>query len=418
MEQQDWGSPRFVSEQFHRWYQANAKTIPAPTEIRSREFAFLQFGSKTMFRHIGFPDETAFRRYLAENSPAHCYHSSSYYQFPEADMAGKGWSGADLVFDIDADHFDLPCQHEHDKWKCRNCGAEGTGKPPEICKCGKAAFEEESWLCEHCLKAAKHETQKLLDILIQDLGFNPTGDLVVNFSGNRGYHVHVRSKRIRNLDQSGRREVVDYILGTGLKPEYLGFNLRAKGGNSTLADGGWRGRACRALYDYVASTETDEIKKLKLGRKITSLLVNQKDRSLAILEEGHPSLFLKAVGVSDEERLMADLDKLMEIAVKEQAADIDTVVTTDIHRLIRLPNTLHGKTGWQVQTILLASLPDYDPLTSAIALRIGEAKVYVRHAPKIRIADKEYGPYTEETVTIPMAAAVFLLCKKGARIET
>jgi len=413
----DWGSPRFVAEQFHRWYQANARTIPAPSEIRQREFAFLQFGGKTMFRHIGFPDEATFRRYIADNSPAHSYYSSSYYQRPDADMAGKGWSGADLVFDIDADHFDLPCQHEHDKWKCKNCGEEGTGKPPEICKCGKASFDEETWLCEHCLQAAKHETQKLLDILIQDFGFSPTDDLLVNFSGNRGYHVHVRSKRIRNLDQSGRREVVDYILGTGLKPEYLGFNTRAKGGQSTLADGGWRGRAGRALYDFIASTPPEEIKELKLGRKITSLLINERDKALTILEESPPSVLLKAVGVGDEERLMSDVSHLMEIAVKEQGADIDTVVTTDIHRLIRLPNTLHGKTGWQVQTIQLEGLTDYDPMTSAIAFKTGEAKVYVRHSPKIRIADSEYGPFAEETVTVPMAVALFLLCKKGARIE-
>ena len=413
----DWGSSGFVAEQFHRWYQSNARTIPAPTEIRMREFAFLQFGGKTMFRHIGFPDEGAFRRYLAENSPAHSYHSSCYYAHPELDMAGKGWSGADLVFDIDADHFDLPCQHEHDKWKCKNCGEEGTGKPPDICKCGKAAFEEETWLCERCLMAAKYETQKLLDILIQDLGFSPANDLVVNFSGNRGYHVHVRNQRIRNLDQSGRREVVDYILGTGIKSEYLGFNPRSKGGRPTLADEGWRGRAGRAVYDFIASTPPEEIKAMKLGRKITSLLVNERDKALAILEESHPSLLLKAVGVGDEERLMADIEKIMEIAVKEQAADIDTVVTTDIHRLIRLPNTLHGKTGWQVQTIKLDSLPDYDPLTSAIAFRTGEAKVYVRHAPKVRIGDAEYGPYTQESVTVPLATAIFLLCKKGARID-
>jgi DNA primase small subunit len=413
----DWGSPRFVAEHFHRWYMANARTIPAPTEIRSREFAFLQFGGKTMFRHIGFPDESSFRRYLYENGPAHSYHSSSYYQHPEGDMSRKGWIGADLVYDIDADHFDLPCQHEHDKWKCRTCGVEGTGKPPEVCKCGKATFEEESWLCEHCLQAAKHETQKLLDILIQDFGFSPSSDLVVNFSGNRGYHVHVRSQRIRNLDQSGRREIVDYILGTGIKPEYLGFNPRAKGGRSTLAEEGWRGRAGRALYDFIASIHPEEIKKLKLGRKITHLLIEERDKALTILEESHPSMLLKAVGVGDEQRLLADLSHLMEMAVKEQAADIDTVVTTDIHRLIRLPNTLHGKTGWQVQTIPLDSLPDYDPMTSSIAFQSGEAKIYVRHAPKVRIADTEYGPYEQETVMVPLAVAIFLLCKKGARIE-
>jgi len=413
----DWGSSRFVADLFHRWYQGNARTIPAPTEIRSREFAFLKFEGKTMFRHIGFPDESYFRRYLYENGPAHSYHSSSYYQRPEADMAGKGWSGADLVFDIDADHFDLPCQHEHDKWRCRNCSAEGTGKPPEVCKCGKAAFEEELWLCERCLQAAKHETQKLLDILIQDFGLSPASELVVNFSGNRGYHVHVRSQRTRNLDQSGRREVVDYIFGTGIKPEYLGFNLRAKEGRSTLAEEGWRGRAGRAVYDFIASTPPEEIKRYKFGRKLTSLLIDERDKALIILEESHPSMLLKAVDVGDEERLMADLSRLMEIAVKEQAAEIDTVVTTDIHRLIRLPNTLHGKTGWQVQTIQLDSLPDYDPMTSAIAFRSGEAKIYVRHAPKVRIADTEYGPYTQETVTVPLAVAMFLLCKKGARIE-
>ena len=415
--EQDWGSPRFVADHFHRWYQSNSRTIPAPTEIRMREFAFLQFGGKTMFRHIGFTDEASFRRYLIENSPAHSYYSSSYYKRPDADMAGKGWSGADLIFDIDADHFDLPCQHKHDKWKCRNCGAEGTGKPPEVCSCGKAAFEEESWVCERCLQAAKYETQKLLDILIQDFGFSPTGGLIVNFSGNRGYHVHILSQRIRNLDQSSRREVVDYILGTGFKPEYLGFNARAKGGRSTLADEGWRGRAGRALYDYIAKAETHEIKELKLGRKITSLLVDDKEKALIILEESHPSMLLKAVGVSDEGRLMADLSKLMELAVKEQAANVDTVVTTDIHRLIRLPNTLHGKTGWQVQTIQIDSLPDYDPMTSAIAFKTGEAKIFVRYAPKVRIADADYGPYCQETVTVPLAVAMFLLCKKGARIE-
>ena len=204
----DWGSPKFVAEQFRRWYETNSSKILPPTELKMREFAFLQFGGKTMFRHIKFQDVYSFQRYFTDYFPLHCYHSSSYYQNPDADMAKKGWIGSDLVFDIDADHFNLPCQHEHDRWVCRTCGEEGTGKPPEVCKCGKATFEEETWLCESCLQAAKHEMSKLIDILLQDFGFTPE-DLVVNFSGNRGYHVHVRSTKIRSLDQYGRREIVD-----------------------------------------------------------------------------------------------------------------------------------------------------------------------------------------------------------------
>ena len=107
----------------------------------------------------------------------------------------------------------------------------------------------------------------------------------------------------------------------------------------------------------------------------------------------------------------------MEIAVKEQASAIDTVVTTDIHRLIRLPGTLHGKTGWLAQTVPIDELEDYDPLTSAIALNGGTEKVYVRRAPRFSIGDGSYGPYEGEKVELPLAAAVFLLCKKAARVE-
>jgi DNA primase small subunit len=92
-------------------------------------------------------------------------------------------------------------------------------------------------------------------------------------------------------------------------------------------------------------------------------------------------------------------------------------VTTDIHRLIRLPWTLHGKTGWLAHTVAIDELEDYDPLTSAIALTDGNEKVYVRRAPRFRIGDEFYGPYEEEQVELPMAAAVFLLCKNAARLE-
>jgi len=111
------------------------------------------------------------------------------------------------------------------------------------------------------------------------------------------------------------------------------------------------------------------------------------------------------------------LGRLMGNAVKEQASAIDTVVTTDIHRLIRLPGTLHGKTGWLAQNVPIDELEDYDPLISAVALTDSNEKVYVRRAPRFRMGDEFYGPYEEELVELPLAAAVFLLCKNAARLE-
>ncbi|MFH0850669.1 MAG: hypothetical protein V1924_07015, partial [Candidatus Bathyarchaeota archaeon] len=110
------------------------------------------------------------------------------------------------------------------------------------------------------------------------------------------------------------------------------------------------------------------------------------------------------------------LQVILQKAVKLQASEIDTVVTTDIHRLIRLPNTLHGKTGWQVQTIPYGELPDYDPLRSAIALKGPPVKLEFRKAPSIRIGETRYGPYSDETAELPLEAALFYLCKKGARL--
>ncbi len=93
------------------------------------------------------------------------------------------------------------------------------------------------------------------------------------------------------------------------------------------------------------------------------------------------------------------------------------MVTTDLRRLIRLPNTLHGKTGWLAQSVPLDDLADYDPLSSAIAFTEGVEKVYIRSTPKIAIGGETYGPFEEETRELPLAVAMFLLCRGAARVE-
>jgi len=408
--EEPWGSPDFVAEQFKEWYRRNSVNIPAPIEIEKREFAFIHFQGKGMHRHMSFATEAEMQRYLRNNAPMHSYYSSSYYGDPSADMSQKDWLGADLIFDIDADHFDLPCQREHDKWWCKNCGEHGVGHPPEICVCGKAQFITETWLCDRCLQAAKYETQKLLDILITDFGVD-VENLTTNFSGNRGYHVHVHGDKFKPLDQNARREIVDYIMATGLEAEYQGFSPRKRGAKPILAEGGWRGRTGRALYDYLSAATEENIRSLRLSRRSTDNILQHRDKILDILVTKHPSNLIPSLIDPNS------LDKLLGEALKLQASEIDTVVTTDIHRLIRMPYTLHGKTGWQVQTIPYRQLPSYDPFLEAVVVRGGEVRLEFSHAPKIKILDTWYGPYDQEEATLPLEAALFFLCKKGARVK-
>ena len=411
MAEQGWGSEQYVSEQFRRYYASGAGLVEAPPDIKQREFGFLSFGGRTMFRHIGFGDSQQLRSHLMIHAPAHTYFSAAYYRDPEAAMAQKGWLGADLVFDIDADHFDLPCHEEHDRWTCKTCGREGMGHPPERCpECEKATFAEESWLCERCLGAAKHEAQKLLDILIQDFGYNSSKEISANFSGNRGYHVHVRSPHAKGLDQLARREVVDYILGIGIQAEFQGLMGRRAGSSQTIRQGGWRGRSIRALYDFVANATQDQVKGLKLGRSVSKNLSEHRDEILAAIMDRHPGRISRYIDSKS-------LEKLLAVAAKEQASCIDTVVTTDLRRLIRLPNTLHGKTGWLTQNVPLDDLVDYDPFSRAIAFTEGTEKVYIRRAPEIAIDGESYGPFEEESRELPLAVAMFLLCRRAARVE-
>ena len=65
------------------------------------------------------------------------------------------------------------------------------------------------------------------------------------------------------------------------------------------------------------------------------------------------------------------------LGAQNQGSHVDTVVTTDLHRLIRLPNTLHGKTGLRVTSIPHSSLDGFDPLTDGIVFHTGQVEIHV-----------------------------------------
>jgi DNA primase small subunit len=199
-------------------------------------------------------------------------------------------------------------------------------------------------------------------------------------------------------------------MAIGLEAEFQGFSLSKKGVRSTLADGGWRGRTGKAIYEYLFSASENEIKSLKLRPKSTENILNQRNEILDTLVTKHPSNVVSFIEPKS-------LEKILNKAIKLQASEIDTVVTTDIHRLIRMPNTLHGKTGWQVQTIPYGQLPSYDPLMKAVIIRGDPVHLEFSHAPKIKILDTVYGPYDDEEATLPLEVALFFLCKKGARVK-
>ncbi len=393
---------------FQAYYRQAAVDSLVPKDLTRREFGFIIPGKKGMIRHQAFLDPKDYKGFLVQNAPVHAYHSATLYNSPWKDrMDLKDYVGCDLIFDIDCDHIDTPCKKDHDAWRCKECGNHGTGKAPEKCpKCDGNKFDDRTWLCDRCLDKAKTETRKLIDdFLVKDFGL-PADSMDIYFSGQRGYHVHLERDVFRKMGTDARREMADYITATGLSLPSIGFLVKT---NSimgfTTKDPGWAGKISRGLLDI--------IKNIDLGKDLGSI----PSRELELLKANRDSLKKRLLD-NDVNWSLAGIgpgiwNHIIERIIDDIKCEIDVPVTIDIHRLIRAPATLHGKTGFMNCRLTRQQLDAFDPFTDAVVFKGNAERIKMSSdVPRFRIEDKTYGPYKkDDTDTVSIGAAVFLLCK-------
>lgn len=89
---------------FREYYNKNHLGIP--DMLFQREIGFIPFNG-TMTRHKKFNSQIEIEKFVYRAVPRHLYYSSSYYRFPDQHkMLEKEWLGAELIFDLDADHIE------------------------------------------------------------------------------------------------------------------------------------------------------------------------------------------------------------------------------------------------------------------------------------------------------------------------
>jgi DNA primase small subunit len=364
-------------------YYRSASVSPPPGGD-AREWGYIPWtsGGTTMVRHQSLLDLGTLSGFLAEEAPRHVYFSAATYDAPGAgSMDAKGWRGADLVFDLDADH--LP-------------GVD----PAETSYAGMLA-------------ACKDALVRLLDLLEDDFGFAETR---VVFSGGRGYHVHVRDESVRELGSAARREVVDYVRGIDVDADAL-VRTRAAGGTTrrTLpTGGGWGRRLHRRLLSFAEEvTEMEREAALSRLREFDRIGEGRAARVYEALAERD------ALAAGNVERggtgLRILLEALAAETFAEETAPIDEPVTTDVRRLIRLPGSLHGGTGLVVRPLDRADVDAFDPLVDAVPARFREQEVRVRVTEGGRVdllGDSLM--IAEGEVTVREAVGVFLMARGRA----
>ena len=390
---------RFMLKAFKKYYRTDGPILP--DRFARREFGFMFFDKNFVQRHLSFNSPDELRRYMQGNVPAHSYYSTSYYRKPDAPvMDDKEWLGAELIFDLDADHLD---------------GAK-------------------EMTYAQMVHQIREEMKHLVDtFLLDDLGFSED-QVHITFSGGRGYHAHVRTPEIMELGTHERRELVDFITCSGLNIDWVfpinhvatskvttGNGVRTNVAKDRLippADsGGWKKRMRGGLMDVVnAFCDQEEVKLLKqeypsIKKSDTKTIIKAQEelrKARKVLFEKNNMAMLSTSTQNMLVKIMAD-----DVAYR-LSGEVDEPVTADIKRLIRLPGSVHGKSGLRVTPITRAELEDFDPLQMAVpdAYSDDPVKITMRRPADLDMKGERFSLKGETEV--PEFAAVFLIGRKMA----
>ena len=368
----------FLRQRFCDYYKKTV--LVSPTSLEQREWGFVLFNpgatDMRMRRHVSFSNRDELTSYIQNLIPQHTYYSTAYYEKPDAGtMADKVWCGADLIFDLDADHI---VRGPYDQMLAR----------------------------------VKEETEKLLAMLTDELGMDKKSIALV-FSGGRGYHVHVRDIAFRGWGSAERRELIDYVCGIGIDPAAM---LSKKIPSSP----GWQKRYREALLEYLrwigGLSEEEAMAHLTamegIGKESASAFLKKRDEIISAIER-HPA------GMILRNRVLGIITGQQEGEFKKRllfrAALADEPVTTDTKRLIRMPTSLHGGSGMRVQPLELRDLHDFDPLTDAVVFGTRDVKVEQKFPIRMPMLGSTY-ELQKGIITVPEAVAVFLCCRGMAEI--
>ena len=365
----------FVTNKFHEYYSTH--WTKGPSQIHTREFGFGGWEKKIESRHYAFANEKELNAFLSRNTPLFISYSEAHYKYPAArPIEKKEWVSGDLVFDIDANELGISCTEKHGK----------------------------EWVCEKCMGRAKECALRVIDeFLIKD--FNVLMENIeVNFSGNRGYHIHVKNK-FQFLKSYSRKEIADYVNGNGLEYDHFFIQdpstKRVRG--PSINDGGWKGKITNFFVSHIKNRTLESI---GINKRIAEKFYSRID-AVDQISNGNWEI----VYISDRKKFF---NHLVEAIKKRKAGYVDEGVTFDTSKLIRMPDSLHGETGLLAQRIDVKRFDSYNWTKQPIVFSEKTIKVYVNSAPAFVLNDQTFGPYKEQFVELPEYAAIYLLCKKVA----
>ena len=244
--------------------------------------------------------------------------------------------------------------------------------------CNSTKLDLVSLSCQDCISGVKKEVLKLISILTDDLHI-PSDNITTSFSGNEGFHLYVKGSQYNQLGSKERGNLIDYIMFRNATPETFGFN-KFKPSRSSFPEfdePGWRGRVAKELFG-------SKSKRSKIISKIIS--------------DGY-SIYRQ---------------KLDEIGKNSIGTKIDPNVTVDIHRIFRLEGSLNSKSG--LAKLNCENIEKFNPYSEACLIEDDQVEIVGKCPIEFRLKNRKFGLYTNERISVPKYAAVYMICKGIANL--
>ena len=268
--------------------------------FKNREFGFL-LNNGYFVRNRGFSSPSQLIEYMSENSVRGAYIGSVYNSppSPRNPIQKLTWRFKELIFDIDMDDYG----------PVRTCECKG----PQV--------------CDICFTLLTDAMNFLTESLTLDFGIST---LYWTFSGRRGIHAWITEpNEISLLHREQRQSIIDYLTLIhdkkhsqrllSLTKQSLPFNERVYH---------------LFIPSFVKYADSEQLKELNLSQariKKLKLMVEEKPEIngfelLPQIPKKHVDEFIRAV-------------------ISNRAPRIDAKVSLDMRRILRMPGSIHEKTG-------------------------------------------------------------------------
>lgn len=370
----------FMKKHFSNYYKNHF--VDSVPNLEMREFGFGIFKRKIANRNLSFFNAKEMNSFLQNEAPLFFSYSNSYYKFPsKTPMQAKEWIKADLIYEFDADELGLPIEE----------------------------INGVQWFLHEHLDEAKKQVFRLIDFFTNDFGFS-SRDVSINFSGKAGYHVHLRNESIQSLNKKSRIELVDYLTGFGIDYVNLGFYFDSLSCPKPNVKGLWSKRILNGIRDLFNSDAKTVAQVIGFSEKKTKNVLLEKQVIFDSLDKG---LLFPIDG-----KKRSDLWKnILDYVVKKQLSPIDRQTSVDLHKIVRVPETLHGQTGFLAKRLTIDELKKFDPFFDTIVFGSEEiVKVHIEKTPKFLLKGESFGPFDNNVTELPLFAAIYLIGKGSATL--